>query len=408
MTDKQAELIFDWHEKGLADKEETMLRLGVKERRFYELLKRYRNRKLTLKPKRMNSHRKLSPYLDRLIRIELEKEKELIKNKEITVTNYNFTAVRDEITKITGKEISPKTISRRAEKWGYVNPPKPKKKHDRVVLTEASGLLLQHDSSEHLFAPFAGKKWILITTIDDYSRYLLYAGFVEEESAWSHIKAVKSVALSYGVGASYYADNHSIFRFVRHTDSIWQSPRVEAKDVLTQWRTIEECGMNVIYAMSPQAKGKVERPYRWLQDRIVRKCAKEGIATINEARMVLKEEVDRYNNRQIHSTTGEIPKFRLERSRREGKSVFRSLELPNPYTSVKDVFCIKEKRIVNGYGRISFRKRQIQVPKHVPKGAEIQIHIYPDSLKPEVRLWYKDSLIQVIVLHKELPRSFRN
>jgi len=46
-------------------------------------------------------------------------------------------------------------------------------------------------------------------------------------------------------------------------------------------------------ALSPQAKGKVERPYRWLQDRIVRTCAIEKLITIDEVRAVLKEEVNR-------------------------------------------------------------------------------------------------------------------
>ena len=52
-------------------------------------------------------------------------------------------------------------------------------------------------------------------------------------------------------------------------------------------------GVDVSYALSPQAKGKVERPYRWLQDRIVRSCPIEKLITIDEVRAVLKEEVNR-------------------------------------------------------------------------------------------------------------------
>ena len=98
-------------------------------------------------------------------------------------------------------------------------------------------------------------------------------------------------------------------------------------------------GVDVTYALSPQAKGKVERPYRWLQDRIVRTCAIEKLTTIEEVRSVLKEEVNRYNNHQVHSTTGEIPSIRLEKAKREGNSLFRPFVLPNPYTSIKVVFC---------------------------------------------------------------------
>lgn len=402
MTTDQARVILDWYEKGIITKVESLKRLGIKERRFFKLVKSFRNKKdFQLQPKRLNTHRKISPYLDRLIKIELEKEKSLIKDVSIPLAFYNFTAVRDEIFRQAGSTVSAKTISNRARTWGYVNPPKPKRTHDRVVLTTASGLLLQHDSSEHLWAPFAEEKWVLITTIDDYSRYLLYAEFVNEESAWAHIEAVKKITLTYGVGSNYYVDNHSIFRFVRKTDNIWQSPKVDANTVMTQWkRTVQECGMGIIYALSPEAKGKVERPYRWLQDRIVRRCAKEGVTTIERAKEILAEEVHRYNDLQVHSTTKEIPKIRFERSKREGNWVFRPLVLPKPYTSTKDIFCIKEKRIVDGYGQISFRKRMIKLPKHIPEGAEINIHVCPDPKKPEVRLWYKDNLLQVIILHQ--------
>ena len=61
-------------------------------------------------------------------------------------------------------------------------------------------------------------------------------------------------------------------------------------------------GVDVTHALSPQAKSKVERPYRWLQDKIVRTCAIDKPSTIEEVRAALKEEVDRYNNHQIHST----------------------------------------------------------------------------------------------------------
>ena len=79
--------------------------------------------------------------------------------------------------------------------------------------------------------------------------------------------------------------------------------------------------VEAIFALSPQAKGKVERPYRWLQNRGVRTCAIEKLTTIEEARAVLKEELDRYNNHQVHSTTGEVPSIRFDQARKEGNSL---------------------------------------------------------------------------------------
>ena len=53
-------------------------------------------------------------------------------------------------------------------------------------------------------------------------------------------------------------------------------------------------GVDVVFALSPQAKGEVERSYRWLQARIVRTCAIEKLTTMEEARSALRDELDRY------------------------------------------------------------------------------------------------------------------
>ena len=102
---------------------------------------------------------------------------------------------------------------------------------------------------------------------------------------------------------------------------------LETDDVDTQWRKMMRLlGVDVTFALSPQAKGKVERPYRWLQDRIIRTCALEKLSTLEEIRPVLREEVDRYtnpargNNYQVHSTTKEIPAARFAKAIAAGNS----------------------------------------------------------------------------------------
>ena len=91
----------------------------------------------------------------------------------------------------------------------------------------------------------------------------------------------------------------------------------------------DSIGHGCCLRLVPAAKGKVERPYRWLQDRIVRSCAIEKLTTIEEVRGVLKEEVNRYNNHQVHSTTGEVLSIRFDRARKEGNNLFLGL-LPYP------------------------------------------------------------------------------
>jgi hypothetical protein len=158
-------------------------------------------------------------------------------------------------------------------------------------------------------------------------------------------------------------------------------------------------GVNVSYALSPQAKGKVERPYRWLQDRIVRTCIYENLSTKEEARSVLRDELHRYNCVQIHSTTGEIPDIRFERARRNGNSLFRKLLIPKPYSSVQDVFCLREKRLVNNYRRISLFKHIIEVP-NVPLRVHVDVHMVPDADRQlmHIRIWHERNLVHSISL----------
>jgi len=67
--------------------------------------------------------------------------------------------------------------------------------------------------------------------------------------------------------------------------------------------------VKVTYALSPQAKAKMERPYGWLQDRLIRTCVREDVKEIQQAQRVLNLELYRYNHRQLHSTTEEIPTY---------------------------------------------------------------------------------------------------
>lgn len=142
--------------------------------------------------------------------------------------------------------------------------------HDREVVTTAIGALVQHDASLHLWSPYAQEKWTLITSIDDYSRKLLFADFFPQETSWSHIQAAQRLMQTYGVPLSYYVDNLRVFRFINSRDSFWRKNVLQTDEVDPQWRQVMRImGVKVTYALSPQAKGKVERPYRWLQDRIV-------------------------------------------------------------------------------------------------------------------------------------------
>ena len=111
----------------------------------------------------------------------------------------------------------------------------------------------------------------------------------------------------------------------------------------------------------------------------------------------IKEEVNRYNNHQVHSTTREIPSIRFERARKEGNSLFRPFALPKQYTSIKDVFCLRQKRMVNGYRRIALFNHEIEVP-NVPLREEVEVHLFPDIARQamEIRIWWNNQMVHSV------------
>jgi len=373
--------------------------LGIKRSRFFDLLKEYRNDpdNFSISYHRKRATRKIDKGIEENIIKELSLERRLIENKDMPIKFYNYSYTKDQLYDKYRQKVSLPTIIDRAKKNGFYFPRPERKTHDREVLTNYVGELIQHDSSYHKWSPYADEKWHLITSLDDYSRKLLYADFVVKETSWHHILALESVLLNYGLPLSYYVDNHSIFRFVQGRDSYWRRHYKVTDEAEPQWKQVlNECQVKVIYALSPQARGKIERPYGWLQDRVVRSCAREDAHTIGQARKILMREVNRYNNRQVHSTTREIPALRFQKALKETKSLFREFRVPPPYQSTKDIFCLKAERFVNPYRKISFNNLELMV-SGVPIRGQVQLRIVPDKQSglAEIRFWYNNKLVGV-------------
>jgi hypothetical protein len=278
--------------------------LGIGKTRFFALLKEYRHDPDTFfLTYQRTTPAKLSLCVEEEIARELMVKKALVEDQGLPITTYNYSAVRDRLKK-KGMSVSLPTLINRAKRLGCYIPRPPRQTHDREAVTTAIGALIQYDASHHRWSPYVTDRWVLITSLDDFSRKLLYADLFEEETTWVHIQAAGKLMQTYGIPLRYYVDSLRMFRFVQRRDSFWRKHVLQTDEADPQWRQVMRLvGVEVSYALSPQAKGKVERPYRWLQDRIVRTCAIEKLTQIEEVRTVLKGEVDRYNNHQVHSTT---------------------------------------------------------------------------------------------------------
>lgn len=148
--------------------------LKIKKIRFYDLLNKFKNNQEGFSISYIRkTNKRISSELERIIIKELENEKQLIENKDIPIRNYNYTYIKNQIYKNYKQKVSTPTIIARAKQLDYYIQKKEHKKHDREVLTNYPGELIQHDSSVHQFSPYADKKWYLITSLDDYSRCLI-------------------------------------------------------------------------------------------------------------------------------------------------------------------------------------------------------------------------------------------
>lgn len=135
--------------------------LGIKKAQFFRLLKEYRNSPadfsidyLRTSPKRISTKVK-----ENIIK-ELQIDKEAIEDKNVPLKYYNYSYIKDRLTKVYNQTTSLPTVIKYAKEHNYYIPRKEhKKKHDREVLTNYIGELIQHDASYHLWAPASGKKW---------------------------------------------------------------------------------------------------------------------------------------------------------------------------------------------------------------------------------------------------------
>lgn len=380
------------------DREYIQELLEIKRSRFFSVLKKYKENpeRFSIEYKK-NQPKRINPEIEEHIFEELSLDKSIINNKDVPIRNYNYSYIKKRIENKFNQTVSLPTIIDRAKKNGfYIKNKKKKKVHDREVLTNYPGELIQHDSSYHLWAPDAKKKWHLITSLDDYSRLILFGKFVQKETTFKHIKALETVVLKYGIPFSYYVDSHSIFRFVRGRDSYINKHHKLTDDVDPQWKIVlNECNIKLIYALSPQAKGKIERPYRWLQDNIVRTCVRENIDNIKDAQDILNNEINLYNYKQVHSTTKEIPSSRFDYATNSGKTLFRDFHIPKPLESVKDLFSVKITRMANAYRRISINNISFRIKTVNPRD-EVTLRIYPlDYNISEIRFWVKNKLVDV-------------
>lgn len=168
------------------------------------------------------------------IQHELLREKKLVEAPGLPISGSSYSDLRDRL-KMGDVHVSATTITARAKALDCYRPRPKKKVHDREVQTTCMGALIQHDASLHLRAPYAQVKRTLITSIDDFSRKLLFADFFPVETTWNHIQAAQALMQAQGIPLRAYAGSLRILRFVQGGDSLWRTQVLQTDEADPLW-----------------------------------------------------------------------------------------------------------------------------------------------------------------------------
>ena len=251
LSDEQVRVLLESYCAGQLKRADVQDVLGIGRARFFVLLKAYReDREGFSVAYERRTPAKLSAKAEAAVEAALLREKALVDDADLPISSYNYTAMRDRL-EASGIKVSLTTIINRAKKLGCHKPRRKRKVHSREVVTNSIGALVQHDASTHKWSPLACEKWTLITSIDDFSRKILFADFCARETTWAHVQATQFVCMQYGLPVRYYVDSLRVFRFVQGRDSVWRKHVLETDDVDTQWRKMMRVlGVDVSYALS--------------------------------------------------------------------------------------------------------------------------------------------------------------
>jgi len=163
------------------------------------------------------------------------------------------------------------------------SPHQPRRRRDCL------GELVQIDGSEHAWFESRGPTCTLLAFVDDATSRLMLLRFVVSESAFSYFTATRAYVEAHGKPVAFYSDKHGIFRVNRKTAT---------GDEITQFgRGLCELNIDIICANSPQAKGRVERAFGTLQDRLVKELRLAGIGMMEAANTWLPGFIASYNAR---------------------------------------------------------------------------------------------------------------
>jgi len=200
-----------------------------------------------------------------------------------------------------GLRLSDETVRviRRSEGIKPKQKRRPAKHRSRRPRKAQEGLMMLWDGSPHHWFGKEHPPCCAMAAMDDAKGSVLGLFFVEYECSWGYFELLRRVLRDYGIPGSVYQDRHSA---LKRNDEFWSIDEELAgrREPTQVGAALEKLGIEPITALSPQAKGRVERLFRTLQDRLVAMLSLEGITSIDEANAYIESTfVGQFNARFV-------------------------------------------------------------------------------------------------------------
>ena len=223
------------------------------------------------------------------------------------------------------------------------------------------GTMLHQDGSRHAW--LEGQPPLdLIVTMDDATGEIYSAFLVEEEGTASTFRALKEVFKTHGLPISLYTDRGGHYFFTPEAGG-----EVDRNRLTQVGRALKQLGVEHIAAYSPQARGRSERMFETLQDRLVKELKLAGITTIEDANAFIRDAyLPEHNARFAVAPAAPGSAF-----------------TPIPGVDLDEILCVQEERQVGNDNCVAFRTLKLQIPEspmrpHFVK-ARVRVHLYPDG-----------------------------
>jgi transposase len=241
------------------------------------------------------------------------------------------------------------------------------------------GELVQIDGSPHDWFEGRREACCLIVFVDDATSQLMQLHFVEEECTEGYFEATEAYIKRYGRPMAFYSDRHNIFRV--------NIPEAEKSSGETQFsRALRELDIELICANSPQAKGRVERANRTLQDRLIKELRLNNICTIEAANAYLPTFMEAYNSR-----------FAIQPA--SPNNAHRQ-SLPNE-EALNLIFSFQATRMLSNNLEISYHNVIYQIQTQSKNYAMRKAKVTVCERKGEVTLLYKSKSLKYTVFNKQ-------